>query len=529
MEDERKCLSSEEEQRADALERLLQIDVGAKEKMEVERYLAKLRHTDEDILPEGDKFYLRTVQTERGVADGQGGNNKASLSQIRQRLQARSDVVDSPQVGNSSKVPLLRAEIEKLTQANSLLRKRESAASNRVEQLEAEKSNLVRSQAELQKTCDTLKNKTSQDDEQQGLPQTSLDSLEQLLSMRDDSSQSQLSTIAEDAEGEKQITALQEERDDMEKRVSTLRRDVEVQRSLKEAAERDRVTLKANIDQLETEVIHLRTENTHLTAQLQSLKSNKRSKSPANKSMSGSDPQITSTVQAQAPTTHHSRSLSLGSGYMVASAATSQAGTGGLTLSGEKWGSGVSASTSSLPNSSSVTPLSHQALSPFGSESNLDQDHEMLMVSPELQQSLADSLRGCSNMQQLIQAVLTYSTGAQSDRFRHALIEKERLQARLSKLESESDLLRLSLGECKDYAEYYSLISRQYESNNTILTACLYFTSRVVQIYEKVLGLVEADMGVMNVACRMAGVRNPHELVGNTAKQAWGCPGSGAR
>ena len=132
-------------------------------------------------------------------------------------------------------------------------------------------------------------------------------------------------------------------------------------------------------------------------------------------------------------------------------------------------------------------------------------------------------------MQQLIQAVLTYCSGVQSDRFRNALIEKERLQARLSKLESESDLLRLSLGECKDYAEYYSLISRQFEANNTILTACLYFTSRVVQIYEKVVGLLEADNGVMSVACRMAGVRNPHDLVGSTAKQAWGSSSSSAR
>ena len=41
-------------------------------------------------------------------------------------------MVLSQHVGNSSKdkVPLLRAEIEKLTQANSLLRKRESAVRN---------------------------------------------------------------------------------------------------------------------------------------------------------------------------------------------------------------------------------------------------------------------------------------------------------------------------------------------------------------------------------------------------------------
>ena len=96
MEDDRKSaniLSPEEEQRADALEKLLHFDVGAKEKIEVERYLAKLRHTDEDIemfVPEGNKFQFRTPERERGVADGQGDINRSSLSQIRQRFQTRS-------------------------------------------------------------------------------------------------------------------------------------------------------------------------------------------------------------------------------------------------------------------------------------------------------------------------------------------------------------------------------------------------------------------------------------------------------
>lgn len=85
------ALSPEEEERAEALEKLLRLDAGVKEKGEVEKYLARLRQTNRGSEVRGrgtlPDVRFRSPERERGEADGQGDVDKSSVSRLRQQFQ----------------------------------------------------------------------------------------------------------------------------------------------------------------------------------------------------------------------------------------------------------------------------------------------------------------------------------------------------------------------------------------------------------------------------------------------------------
>ena len=64
------------------------------------------------------------------------------------------------------------------------------------------------------------------------------------------------------------------------------------------------------------------------------------------------------------------------------------------------------------------------------------------------------------------------------------LINIERLESRMAHLQSQNDLLQLSLDESKQNAERLSLLCGKYESNSTAWSLALQNTEQLIETYE---------------------------------------------
>lgn len=84
----------------------------------------------------------------------------------------------------------------------------------------------------------------------------------------------------------------------------------------------------------------------------------------------------------------------------------------------------------------------------------------------------------------------------------------ERLESRMGHLESQKDLLQLSLHECKQNAEKLSLLCGKYESNSTAWSLALQNTEQLIETYEVMLQLQESEADLFAVNCQAIGVSN---------------------
>lgn len=88
------------------------------------------------------------------------------------------------------------------------------------------------------------------------------------------------------------------------------------------------------------------------------------------------------------------------------------------------------------------------------------------------------------------------------------MINVERVESRMAHLQSQNDLLQLSLDESKQNAERLSLLCGKYESNSTAWSLALQNTEQLIETYEVMLQLQESEADMYAANCHVAGINN---------------------
>lgn len=83
----------------------------------------------------------------------------------------------------------------------------------------------------------------------------------------------------------------------------------------------------------------------------------------------------------------------------------------------------------------------------------------------------------------------------------------------MSHLESQKDLLQLSLHESKQNAEKLSLLCGKYESNSTAWSLALQNTEQLIETYEVMLQLQESEADLFTVNYQAIGVTNNFDTI----------------
>jgi hypothetical protein len=94
-------------------------------------------------------------------------------------------------------------------------------------------------------------------------------------------------------------------------------------------------------------------------------------------------------------------------------------------------------------------------------------------------------------------------------------LEIERLNCTVEHLQSQINVLLLSLEESREIAEKMCVLMGKYESNNTASQLSLSFCDKVIETYEVLLQLSESEQSCLYANCKAAGVKtsltgNPH-------------------
>jgi len=96
---------------------------------------------------------------------------------------------------------------------------------------------------------------------------------------------------------------------------------------------------------------------------------------------------------------------------------------------------------------------------------------------------------------------------------RIGLINVERLESRLSHLQSQRDLVQLSLQESKQNAENLSLLCGKYESNSTAWSLALQNTEKLIETYEVMLQLQESEADIFARSCQAIGAAGNFDTI----------------
>lgn len=121
----------------------------------------------------------------------------------------------------------------------------------------------------------------------------------------------------------------------------------------------------------------------------------------------------------------------------------------------------------------------------------------------------------------LLHTLLTYHTYDQvlrtlahhflaevDEKSKEGAINVERLESRMAHLQSQNDLLQLSLDESKQNAERLSLLCGKYESNSTAWSLAVQNTEHLLETYEVMLQLQESEADIYAANCHAAGIGN---------------------
>ena len=80
----------------------------------------------------------------------------------------------------------------------------------------------------------------------------------------------------------------------------------------------------------------------------------------------------------------------------------------------------------------------------------------------------------------------------------------------MAHLQSQNDLLQLSLDESKHHTEQLTMLCAKYESNSTAWSLALQNTEQLIETYEVMLQLQEAEADVVAANCHAAGIVGGH-------------------
>lgn len=124
-----------------------------------------------------------------------------------------------------------------------------------------------------------------------------------------------------------------------------------------------------------------------------------------------------------------------------------------------------------------------------------------------LPNELLRSLRNCRNLQDVYKVLFGYCDDQADQKLKEYELEIERLKCTVEHLQSQLNVLALSLEESRDNAEKMCALMGKYESNNTISQLSLTFSDKVIETYEVLLQLSESEQSCLYTNCRAAGIK----------------------
>ena len=120
---------------------------------------------------------------------------------------------------------------------------------------------------------------------------------------------------------------------------------------------------------------------------------------------------------------------------------------------------------------------------------------------------LVQALEHCKGPQDVFKALFVYCDLQADKKLKEYELEIEMLTSRFDHLQAQNNMITLSLEESRNNAERMSVLMGKYESNCTALQLALNFSDKVIEAYEVVLHLSEAEQARLFANCRAAGVK----------------------
>lgn len=120
---------------------------------------------------------------------------------------------------------------------------------------------------------------------------------------------------------------------------------------------------------------------------------------------------------------------------------------------------------------------------------------------------LVHALENCRTAQDVFKALFTYCDAQADKKLKEYELEIEMLTSRFDHIQAQNNVISLSLEESRNNADRMSVLMGKYESNCTALQLALTFSDRVIEAYEVLLQLSEAEQARLLANCRAAGVK----------------------
>ncbi|KAJ7393974.1 hypothetical protein OS493_003645 [Desmophyllum pertusum] len=128
-------------------------------------------------------------------------------------------------------------------------------------------------------------------------------------------------------------------------------------------------------------------------------------------------------------------------------------------------------------------------------------------VSGKMPSDLVQALESCRTVQDVFKALFIYCDVQADKKLKEYELEIEMLTSRYDHLQAQNNVISLSLEESRNNADRMSVLMGKYESNSTALQLALNFSDRVIETYEVLLQLSDAEQARLFANCRAAGVK----------------------
>lgn len=138
--------------------------------------------------------------------------------------------------------------------------------------------------------------------------------------------------------------------------------------------------------------------------------------------------------------------------------------------------------------------------------------------SSKMPSDLIRALETCRTIQDVFKALFSYCDTQADKKLKEYELEIEMLTSRSDHIQAQNNMISLSLEESRNNADRMSVLVGKYESNCTALKLALSFADRVIETYEVLLQLSEAEQARLLANCRAAGVKTSLHSYSNSSK-----------
>lgn len=138
--------------------------------------------------------------------------------------------------------------------------------------------------------------------------------------------------------------------------------------------------------------------------------------------------------------------------------------------------------------------------------------------SSKMPSDLIRALETCRTIQDVFKALFSYCDAQADKKLKEYELEIEMLTSRSDHIQAQNNMISLSLEESRNNADRMSVLVGKYESNCTALKLALSFADRVIETYEVLLQLSEAEQARLLANCRAAGVKTSLHSYSNSSK-----------